>query len=157
MQQGRTFRTILAFLYTFYLLAVFYLLFVSNRGGYCGLNLQPFYTINNYLRAWRNDTVNKSIVIRNLGGNFLLFMPMTFCLPLLRTKKRRSLLWVIVTAFLIAAVEALQYLLQVGSCDIDDFILNYAGALIAYPFGLAAAWLCRKLFENGGKRKNENQ
>lgn len=45
-------------------------------------------------------------------------------------------------------MEAAQALLLRGSADIDDLILNLAGATIGFPFGLLAA----KLLDKGEKK-----
>lgn len=91
--------------------------------------LIPFRTISEYLkRAFYLDT----IAIRNIVGNIVLCMPFGFLLPCL-FKKMRKLIWIIVViSIVIIFVELGQYFFYLGTCDIDDLILNVLGAVIAY-------------------------
>ncbi len=93
-------------------------------------NFIPFHTISNYLKA--TGTINTSIVITNLAGNILAFMPLGFFLPLLFQrflKFRNTLLFVMATTF---TVECLQYAFRVGSFDVDDLILNTVGGVLGF-------------------------
>lgn len=93
-------------------------------------NLLPFHTIMNYIKA--TGTINTSIVITNLAGNILAFMPLGFFLPLLfsRFLKFRSTLLIVFASTL--SVECLQFLFRVGSFDVDDLILNTVGGAIGF-------------------------
>ena len=66
------------------------------------------------------------------GRNFLLFLPMGAMLPLLYPSMRRTWRFVLLQTLLLLAVESAQLILRCGSCDIDDVILNLAGALAGY-------------------------
>lgn len=44
-------------------------------------NLIPFKTIWNYFSLLRNDTINISVVVSNLVGNILIFIPFGFLAP----------------------------------------------------------------------------
>ncbi|MEC0208105.1 VanZ family protein [Paenibacillus ehimensis] len=93
-------------------------------------NLHPFRTIGHYFIYF--DSFNFSIVFINLGGNIGMFVPFGMLLPLLfrgcRTFPGFSLGFVVP----LVVVELLQTVLRVGSGDIDDVILNYAGASLGY-------------------------
>ena len=65
-------------------------------------------------------------------GNFLLFMPAGLLLPALFPKLRSPLRFALLMLGLLIGVEVLQLLLRQGSCDIDDVILNLAGALLVF-------------------------
>ena len=54
-------------------------------------NLRPFFTIGNYLRAFLRGSINADIVIKNLLGNLVMFVPMGFVLPCYKPMLRR--LW----------------------------------------------------------------
>ena len=104
------------------------------RGGYSqfrSLNLRPFDTI---LGFWRIAEENHQYLwaFSNVFGNMLLYIPFGYCLPLLSEKMRkvqRTCLAVFLSSFLL---ESLQYLLYLGSADIDDLILNTLGGTIGY-------------------------
>ena len=88
-------------------------------------------TVRRYLRALKNGRV-VAIALVNLIGNFLLFLPMGAMLPLLYPSMRRTWRFVLLQTLLLLAVESAQLILRCGSCDIDDVILNLAGALAGY-------------------------
>jgi len=97
------------------------------------LNLVPFRTLRLFtglLSDHRPHLVQAAVV--NLFGNVLMFLPLGFLLPL--TFRKLTGLWKILlaTASLITAVELLQLFTLVGSCDIDDLILNLIGATLGY-------------------------
>lgn len=91
-------------------------------------NTHPGWSISLYL-----DQPDIRSVIIQLGGNLLLLAPLGALLPLL---DRRLQHWYTVTllcAFLSACIEVFQGVFIVGRAfDIDDFILNTVGALLAY-------------------------
>ncbi|MCR2807834.1 VanZ family protein [Paenibacillus soyae] len=91
-------------------------------------NLVPFETIERYV-VYR-DHFNFVTWVSNLFGNLILFIPIGMFLPLLHTRFSRSHMLVAACICLIGAVEIAQMLLKVGSFDIDDIILNTAGAWI---------------------------
>ena len=68
----------------------------------------------------------------NLLGNVLLFIPRGLFLPYIWRVQRH--IWAFVpTAFAaISAIEAMQLVLRLGSCDVDDVILNMTGALAGF-------------------------
>lgn len=91
-------------------------------------NLTPGDSIRTYIDqpAFR-DTV------KQIGGNLLLGVPFGVLLPVLIPKARGLLRVVLVTAVVMLLVETAQGLLITGRAfDIDDVILNTAGALIGY-------------------------
>ena len=74
----------------------------------------------------------RSIPIQNIVGNLLAFMPLSFYLPYFFHKMLDIKRFIITVSGLIITVELLQFILKVGSLDIDDFILNIIGALIGF-------------------------
>ena len=95
-------------------------------------NLVPFKTIIGYVKALIDGSMNRKIPIENIVGNLLAFMPLGFYLPFLIKKMTKLKIYVIAVSGLIISVELMQYILRVGSLDVDDFILNMAGALIGF-------------------------
>ena len=83
----------------------------------------------------RGEAAATSRAIGMLVGNFLMFVPFGFCLPLL-TKKVNIKSIFFIAALTPLAVELLQYI-PGRSLDVDDLICNFLGILIgffaAYP------------------------
>lgn len=101
------------------------------------LNLVPFRTLKLFselLTDHRPHLVRAAVV--NLFGNVIMFIPLGFLLPLVFGKLRKLWKVLLITALIITFVEILQLFTLVGSCDIDDLILNLLGAAMGY-------WLCR--------------
>lgn len=138
-------RIALLVLFAVYSVIMFRLLFLRNpppngipyRDQLPGLlNLIPLRTIRLYLkcfrRPWRPHLVRAAVV--NLFGNILMFLPLGFFPPLLFPKLRTFLRTMVTAAAVMTAVELTQMLLLVGTCDIDDLILNLIGTAIGYGF-----------------------
>ena len=98
-----------------------------------GVSMIPLRTIRNYLRAYELGNISRELLVLNLGGNLAAFAPMGFFLPALYRAQRNPVCYALTVGLAIAAVEVVQAATGCGSADIDDFILNLAGA--------AAAWL----------------
>ncbi|THA71539.1 VanZ family protein [Streptomyces sp. A0958] len=70
---------------------------------------------------------------KQAGGNLLLGMPFGVLLPILVPRRLRMIRMVLLTVLVIAVVELVQGALVAGRAfDVDDVILNTAGALLAY-------------------------
>ncbi len=91
-------------------------------------NLRPGDSIHNYLRQPAfQDTV------KQLGGNIVLGVPFGLLLPVLVPAARGLVRVTLVTAAVMLLVELVQGALITGRAfDIDDVILNAAGALLGY-------------------------
>lgn len=96
------------------------------------INLIPFHTIMLYIRGLARGAVSVTEFAVNLFGNLLAFSPMAFFLPLLFKRQRSWYGVAVTTAVCVSAVELLQLVFQKGSCDVDDLLLNTAGAAAAY-------------------------
>ena len=98
------------------------------------MNLTPFHTIRLYVRLFLNSErpVLVKVAAVNLLGNVAMFIPLGFLLP--KAFPRMNRLWkvLLTTALTITAVEIIQLLGMVGSCDVDDLILNVCGAALGY-------------------------
>ena len=95
------------------------------------LNLAPFHTIRLFLKVLNNQTYSSTAFI-NLGGNVILFIPLGFLLPRVYPKLQKFWRAMLATALIITAVELTQLFTLLGSCDIDDLILNVLGAATGY-------------------------
>ena len=120
---------IIFFIYLFYL---FYLVFLSSFYGrgviHRNYNFIPFKTISEFL--FFSD--NMRAILRNIVGNIAAFVPMGFLLPLVFSKmnKHHKVFAVILTATLF--IEISQFIFGVGTCDVDDVVLNFIGGIIGY-------------------------
>lgn len=93
--------------------------------AYTRVNLVPFQTIRFYAFSGR---VPASVAVRNLAGNVLAFMPIGVLVPLLSRSLSLGRTF-LVGLFLSGGIELTQYFTGLGSCDIDDVILNVLGAM----------------------------
>lgn len=96
------------------------------------INLEPLKTIRNYLRAYHNGNISGSLVAINLIGNLAAFAPMGVFLPTLWRPARNFFVFTLGMTVMICTVEFLQIFTRTGSCDVDDVILNVAGALVVW-------------------------
>lgn len=140
-------------LFAIYCIALFCVLFVR-KGFDVGLpyweqvkmstNLVPFKSIYGDVYIIIHRT-NKHLIphsIINILGNFALFMPYGFCLPLLSKKFRTFGRFLLLSSAILLSIEMLQALSLRGSFDIDDIILNLFGAAIGFLIaGRARFWL----------------
>lgn len=136
-------RCLLFVTFGFYCLVLVYLLFL-NRGYQFerqqdfseyiryAVNLIPFKTLTELFARNAERSINTDIVFDNAVGNFLLFSPMGIYLPSLRKKVRKIGRFGFFIFLTVLTVESLQLLLCVGSFDVDDIMLNMAGAIAGY-------------------------
>ncbi|WP_328923379.1 VanZ family protein [Streptomyces sp. NBC_00190] len=91
-------------------------------------NVRPGRSISAYLNGG-----STAEAVRQLGGNLLLGLPFGVLLPVLLPVARGLLRVAVVTVCLMTLVELLQGALVDGRVfDIDDVLLNTAGALLGY-------------------------
>ena len=102
---------------------------LDNFNYWNSINLIPFKTVAEYITASIDGSIREH-ALRNLFGNLFLFLPAGFYLPFYVQKMIEIKNYCIVTALSIIVIEIVQLATRSGSLDIDDFILNFAGALI---------------------------
>ena len=131
-------------LFILYIALMLWLLFGQRMGReYSGsysevilsnLNLVPFATVKLFLNAIQGSfsdyTVKHSII--NLAGNVVMFIPLGFFIPSVSKKYSSFTKCISASAVTILIVEIVQLFTLLGSCDIDDFILNITGVIIGY-------------------------
>jgi glycopeptide antibiotics resistance protein len=105
--------------------------------GARSVNITPFSTILQYVRFARDGSANQTAVSTNLLGNILAFLPMGLLLPVVWPRFGRLWKAVLFGMLFSVGIELSQLLftnLGVMSrmTDIDDVILNTAGALTGY-------------------------
>ena len=134
---------------------MFYLLFIRGRHAVEGVpywqqvlanyNLTPFHTVGNYwhiltnpeyyLEKWGASSIYRQQARHafiNLVGNVVMFVPLGALLPMAAPKKRRFFPTLLTSGSLILAVEILQLFTLLGSCDVDDLILNLIGVVSGF-------------------------
>ncbi len=98
------------------------------------INLRPIATVKLYLNLIKSSKDPYLLVHSwvNLVGNVVMFIPLGYLLPKTFTPLRKFFKLFLCVMLSIIAVELLQLFTGLGSCDIDDLILNMAGAVIGY-------------------------
>ena len=139
-------RKIGKILFLLYMLAVVYLMFFFEKydrtlaDRQYLFNLVPFREIRRFI-VYR-DVLGTSVVIENLIGNI---MPFGYILPLIYKNKRKFWLITLLTAEFSLFIELTQLMLRVGSCDIDDIILNTCGGMLGYGLFFISNRIRRKI------------
>lgn len=150
-EQLRNLRFMNYLLFSFYIFQIIYLLFFASefardyvdlssisyneallRQWTYNTNLTPFTTIHQMINIFYIPSIDNSIPMINLIGNFVAFMPFSFFTLLLFPKHKKPFTFLFIMAFMIIAVEVIQFFTLTGSMDIDDFILNFGGVIISY-------------------------
>lgn len=97
------------------------------------LNLMPLRTVMRYVRLLESSRpVLVKLAVINLFGNVIMFVPLGYFLPRLFGKMQKFWKTLLTTMLIIILVELIQLFTLVGSCDIDDLLLNLLGAAIGY-------------------------
>lgn len=105
-------------------------------------NFTLFKTIKMYIRYW--GRLNS---FENLFGNVIAFVPFGFLLPFLHRESRHWWVMLINAFLLVCGIELFQLITAFGAFDVDDILLNCAGAMIGYNiFGIC--WI------SGRRRRN---
>ena len=147
-------RVIVFTLFAFYVISAAFMLFLMRESlwGVCSYgeyfrentNFVPFRTVAefaDYLRS--NDDIYGDISAENIFGNIIAFLPIGVFFPAIWKKQRRFGSFALTAAAVIISVEIIQFITMRGACDIDDFILNFFGAVIG--FSLSRLTIVKKL------------
>ncbi len=97
------------------------------------VNLIPFATVRLYINGVIQNKISFSYFIINILGNLIMLMPLTFYIPRIFKRLNKFIFVLLLLILFSVFIEALQFLFQTGSCDIDDVILNVSGAAAVYP------------------------
>lgn len=137
-------------LFFFYLLILVKYLVLDriHFGGYFyrSYNLIPFKSINQYVN--NKEHYNYNTWFMNLMGNLMMLVPLGVVLPILFDFFRTFRNFLVVLISINMLIEIFQYILVLGSLDIDDVIMNSFGALTFYLItqGLLKIKFLKKLF-----------
>ena len=112
-------------------------IFLADRAtvnGYLSqkINFIPFATVKLFINAYKDANLNTFVVLENTLGNLFVFMPFALFIPNIFKKINSAVKFLICISVSVLIIEALQIVFLTGSADIDDFILNVGGAMIAY-------------------------
>lgn len=136
------------------MLALYFLLFseefgrLEPRDGY-SYNLTLFKEIERYWNWAKKSDMGMRMMLLNVAGNILCFVPYGFFVPVIFRRIRNGVT-VTVAAFVFSlAVEVAQLLLRAGSFDVDDLLLNTVGGLAGYAIYCAV----RKIYLKREKKK----
>ncbi len=118
-----------AFALGIYLLALFYAtLFIYNYYPYGkSVNLVLFDSIK---LMWESGSY--WLILKNIIGNILLFIPLGFLIPLVSKKGSSGFIIALIGFGTSAVIESLQYFVAHRIFDIDDILLNALGAVVGY-------------------------
>lgn len=128
--QGGRWILFIYYLYILSMLLFFGGLFQINRTYQGEFQLIPFQTIDNYINFYRNT--GSFVSFYNLLGNVLILMPLGYFIPTLFPCTRKFWVFIPLVAGIALAVELIQWKTGTGIGDIDDSILNFLGAVLAY-------------------------
>lgn len=119
----------------FYTLFLLYLMFFGFGRSQYDINIVRLIPMFSTVGFVKQTILWKTIII-NIFGNILIFVPFGF-LGIVFPKLNQF--WILILDFLFAIIilESFQYFTRLGVFDIDDVILNTAGAAIGF-------WIYRK-------------
>ena len=100
------------------------------------LNLIPTDTVRRYLWILQHSDIPGQLrhAVINLAGNVIMFVPLGFFLPALWHNLGKMWRFLPLTVVIISIIELIQLFAMLGSCDVDDLMLNVAGACIGWFF-----------------------
>ena len=125
------------FLFLTYAVFMIWLLFLQRMENGVILeenwNFVPFKTLKLY---WRllfsgNHYYAKQAVV-NLAGNVIMFIPLGYFLPAIWLRYGNFWRLLLISVCIIVIIETTQYFTGLGSCDVDDFLLNLPGIIIGF-------------------------
>lgn len=135
MDNKRGGRVLEWFFFILYIAAlVYFVFFAESMGRYqteeYRYNMVPFKEIKRFLQNWTK--VGRKSVIFNILGNIVAFMPFGIALPVISNDKLKFFMVALYSMALSMGIELIQLVTKIGSCDIDDVILNTVGGILGY-------------------------
>lgn len=145
-------KIVFRILFAIYVLLVIYFLFFAETTGRTlsdrtyHYNLILFKEIKRFI-VYR-EQLGAFAVTANLLGNVLIFLPFGMLVPFL-TKRFKQFWSVVLLTFEVSVlVELVQLVARVGSCDVDDILLNTMGGMLGFVC-YAIAVRCRRKLHYG--------
>lgn len=119
-----------------YIVLLVYMTFFAEMFGrtcvssYYRYNLVPFKEIMRFVTHF--SQLGTDVVLINIVGNVVAFMPLGFLLPLIADKRLKFFSVTLISFGLSLGIELTQLITRVGCCDVDDLILNTIGGMMGY-------------------------
>lgn len=101
----------------------------SRQQGAWNINLIPFQTISSQLHRLNSIPM---IVVKNLVGNIVIFVPFGFLLPMGYERMRKCYKTFLAGLIYILIIELIQFVCMLGAFDVDDILLNSIGVLCGF-------------------------
>lgn len=122
-------------LLTYIVLLVYMTFFAEMFGRTCAAtyyryNLVPFKEIMRF--ATHFSQLGVQVVLINIVGNVVAFMPLGFLLPLIADKRLKFFSVTFISFGLSLGIELAQLITRLGCCDVDDLVLNTIGGMMGY-------------------------
>jgi glycopeptide antibiotics resistance protein len=110
------------------------------------LILEPFDTIRRFLWVLRHSSSRGMVThaVINLAGNVIMFVPLGFFVPVLWEKLRKFGRHFLTMTAVILAVELVQLFTLLGTCDVDDLLLNLVGTTLGFMLWKLGLWIENK-------------
>lgn len=123
-------RILIWFCCTVYVYVLLNMVFFSREpGSRTGVNMQLFGT-------WGETAKRRRFVLENI----LLFFPYGLLFPVVLPFMKKGI-WCVLTGCLCSVgIEWIQYMTQRGHCQLDDIVMNTAGAFLGWIFYKAFQW-----------------
>ena len=130
-------KAVMKLLFIIYMCVLVYVVFFAEamgrtpQHGYV-YNLTPLKEIKRFMKyIWDNDALGRAARL-NIFGNIIAFIPFGIYLPYTSESKLGFISTFLYTFSLSLTIELVQLITKVGSCDVDDIILNALGGVIGY-------------------------
>lgn len=150
MNKGKVIRTTVRLLFVVYITVLLFLVFGLDRisGSEYRYNLVLFNEIKRFVNY--RDVVGYGSFLANVAGNFVIFIPFGFLVPML-SKYRFNVVFVTLLSFeLSMAIEVVQLFTRLGSFDVDDLFLNTLGGSFGYII-----YMLTRYVKNNRKTKDD--
>lgn len=103
---------------------------LHDKEGVPYANIVPFKEIKRFINGI--EYIGIANVIYNIAGNIIMFMPFGFFVPVIFRFRIGFFLTLLMGCAFSAICELIQYIIRVGTCDIDDVILNTTGVVLGF-------------------------
>ena len=130
-------KAVMKLLFIIYMCVLVYVVFFAEamgrtpQDGYV-YNLTPLKEIKRFMKyIWDNDALGRAARL-NIFGNIIAFIPFGIYLPYTSESKLGFISTFLYTFSMSLTIELVQLITKVGSCDVDDIILNALGGVIGY-------------------------
>ena len=157
MKNKKIIRIMARLLFVLYLIFLLFLVFGVDRmeSSDYRYNLVLFSEIKRFVNY--RDIVGYHVFLANVVGNFVVFMPFGFLLPILSKHKFNFILITLLSFELSLGIEVVQLFTRLGSFDVDDLLLNTLGGSAGYICFAICMWLRKKLRKKSKRKAGERR